>query len=462
MTNEKFVHLHTHSHYSLLDGLSSTEELVQTAVSLGYKSLALTDHGTCAGLYRFQKDCHKHGIKPILGMEAYITADHTIKEKSAVMNHILLLAKNEVGYKNLIKLSSFGYTDGFYKKPRIDFSVLEAHKEGLIVSSACPISEFSCLLLNGDTKAATDLVGKYMETFKDDFYVEIMFHRYHKEGKDQEGREKFLARELRQIAKKLNVKAICTHDIHYAKANNALAHDCLLSVQTKNKIKNPDRFSFHSDDFYMKSPEEMLELYKKAPDLLINTVEIAEKIEDNLIKTSEDLLPSFNVPEGCGDEESYLKSLVTDGMKKKGLVDKPEYRERIKYEMGIITKCGYTKYFLILWDIINFTERSGIRIGIGRGCFLPDNKVLTKNGLQNIQDISNGDEVLSYDGEYHEVIDTMNYDIDEEIITIEIDDGRQISCTLDHKIHVKRNNSLVWIEAKDLNNEDNILDINFG
>lgn len=376
--HEKFVHLHNHSCYSLLDGLSSVQDLVDCAKDLGFKSLALTDHGTCAGLFSFQKECMSKGIKPILGMEAYICKDHKFKEKSdSNYNHLILLAKNKIGYKNLIHLSSFGYTEGFYYKPRIDFEELVAHKEGLIVTSACAAGEVAIALWdsikpsseedkNRHMDLARSIVAKYKNAFGEDYYLEVMFHKYDTDMKQQE-RERALTLEIYKLSKEMGVKCICTQDTHYAKADEWEAHDVLLSIQTIDTIKNPDRLSFGSKDFYLKPYEQMADLYKKVPELLDNTVEIANKIEFPLISTSQDLLPTFIVPEGFKDEEAYLKELVKNGMVEKGLINKDVYRERIKYEMGVISRCKYTKYFLILWDIINFAKNNGIRVGAGRG-----------------------------------------------------------------------------------------------
>jgi len=367
MPDEKFIQLHNHSYYSILDGLSTIEDMVDTSKELGYKSIALTDHGTCAGLYAFQNECEKKEIKPILGMEAYITDDHTIKEKGTKTYHLVLLAKNETGYKNLIYLSSFGYIHGFYSKPRIDFNVLEKHKEGLIISSACCVGEIPDLLWAGNEQKAKEIIGKYKETFKDDFYIEIMSHVYNAQNKEQEEREKKLASQLYKIARSFGIKSVCTNDSHYAKRSDAEAQDVLLSIQTLDNIKNPDRFSFGSNDFYIKSYDEMALLYRKAPELLLNTVEISEKIGTGLIKKGVDLLPDFVLPEGFNSPEDYLKKLVTAGMEQRGLIKKTAYRKRVRYEMEVIIKCNYTRYFLILWDVINFAKSNKIRLGVGRG-----------------------------------------------------------------------------------------------
>jgi DNA polymerase-3 subunit alpha len=366
MTDETYVHLHNHSFYSLLDGLSSVKDMVQGAVDLGFKSLSINDHGTCAGLLNFQKECKSKNIKPILGMEAYITEDHSKQDDTSKTYHLNLIAKNKAGYKNLIYLSSFGYLKGFYRKPRIDFNILEKHSEGLIVSTACCIGEIPYLLWKNDKEKARQLAEKYKEVFKDDFYIEIMTHEYYND-KEQEEREKKLAVMLHDLAKEMNVKAICTTDFHYVRKEDWEAQDVLLSIQTIDNIKNPDRFTFNSKDFYMKPYEEMVRLYSYDMSLLKNTVEISEKVENDLITFNQDLLPSFKVPEGFKDEEAYLKELVKSGMKEKGLIDITAYRERIKYEMSVIVKCKYTKYFLVLWDIINFARINKIYVGLGRG-----------------------------------------------------------------------------------------------
>jgi len=455
-----FVHLHNHSSYSLLDGFSSPELLANEAMRLGYKQLALTDHGTCAGLYNFQKSCHNVGIKPILGMEAYTCDNHKVKEKGSSIYHLVLLAKNQVGYQNLIRLSTESYMEGFYRKPRIDFDLLSKYSEGLIVSSACCIGEISRYIVNDDLQGAENLASKYKSLFGDDFYLEIMTHEYFNNNPQQK-LERDLAVAIYKMSKRMGIKAICTNDTHYAKKQQWESQDILLSVQTGKCIKDPNRMTFNSHDFYLKPIIEMQQLYSNAPELLKNTMEIAEKIEnEDLITAGIDLLPILERPAEYKDDNEWLKALVTDGMKKKGFIGKKEYRERIKYEMSVIINCGYVKYFLVLFDLINFAQNQGIRVGIGRGCFLPSNKVKTIDGESPICDIKKGDEVLSYDGEYHDVIDTMVYDVNEDIIEIEVDDGRSFSCTLDHKIHVIRNGTLEWVEAQNLTEDDNIYDIN--
>jgi DNA polymerase-3 subunit alpha len=367
MTGEKFVHLHNHTYYSLLDGLSSPKQMAREAKSKGFKSLAITDHGTCSGWLNFQRACRAEGIKPILGSELYITENMRERDKNETRHHITVLAKNEKGLQNLMHLSTIAETKGKYYKPRVDFDLLSQYSEGLVVSSGCPASELSYAIADDDMEKSKDVIGRYKDVFGDDYYLEIMTHQY-LNNDTQQNAEKKLARTAFQLSRKFGVKAICTNDAHYASKNDAEFHDVLLCVQTKGNINNPKRFSFKSDEFYLKSYDEMLRIYKSAPELLTNTVEISEKIADeDLLKFVPDLLPNFNVPEGYKDELHYLKTLIKEGMMARGFMNKAEYRERIKFEMGVISRCGYVKYFLILWDIMNFAKQTGIRVGIGRG-----------------------------------------------------------------------------------------------
>ena len=463
MTGENFCHLHNHTYYSILDGLSSPSQMAAEAKSQGFKSLAITDHGSCGGWLNFQKACRKEEIKPILGCEVYASDDRKSRDKNQDIYHLTLLAKNATGLKNLMHLSTIAETQGKYKKPRIDFDLLSSHHEGIICSSGCPSSELAHAVVDRDFDKCKSVVGKYSELFGDDYYLEVMSHKYESCKGDWAATEKKIATTTYALSKKLGVKAICSNDCHYASKKDASFHDTLLCVQTRANIKNPKRFSFRSDEFYLKSYEEMLANYSGAPELLLNTVEISEKIVDeDLLQFVPDLLPHFHVPEGFKDELDYLKTLIKDGMIARGFINKPEYRERIKFEMGVIANCGYVKYFLILWDIMNFAKNSDIRVGIGRGCFTPESKVDCDGEQKEIQDVQIGDMVLSYDGKYHEVLDTLVYDVEEELYEIELDDGRVITCTDNHEIHVDRDGILVWVRADELTEEDDIFDIRVG
>ena len=362
-----FISLHTHSHFSLLDGLSSPKELATTAADLNYGALGLSDHGTCSGLYEFQKRCKEVGIKPILGAELYLTKDYKYKEKDSPMFHITLFAKNKTGLKNLFQLNTIAELEGKYYKPRIDRNLLRTHHEGIICLSGCPNSEISKAITQDNDVLAEQLANEYREIFGNDFYFEVMMHKYFTNKEGQEEKERKITKKLYGMAKRMGIKAVATNDTHYAKKDHAQYQDLLLAMQMGDTIKNPDRFTFNSDEFYLKSYEDMLVYYKSAPELLTNTLEIGEKVETPLMGFSPDLLPAFECPEGYATEVDYLKALVKDGMIKKGLIDKPVYRERIKFEMQSIIKCGYTKYFLILWDILNYAKQNGVSTSPGRG-----------------------------------------------------------------------------------------------
>jgi len=368
MTDEKFCHLHNHTYYSLLDGLSSPKQMAREAKMKGFKSLAITDHGTCGGWLNFQRSCRKEDIKPILGCEVYISDDMKSRDKNQEIYHLTLLSKNSQGLKNLMHLSTLAETQGKYKKPRIDFNLLSQYHEGIICSSGCPAGELAHAVTDNDYSKCKSVVGKYKDLFGDDYYLEVMSHEYQGVKSEWQATEKKIAKGVFNLSRKLGIKAICTNDAHYASKKDASFHDTLLCVQTKKNIHDPKRFSFRSDEFYLKSYDEMFKIYHSAPELLLNTVEISEKIVDeDLLKFAPDLLPHFSVPEGFKDELDYLKTLIKEGMIARGFMNKPEYRERIKFEMGVIANCGYVKYFVILWDIINFAKNSDIRVGIGRG-----------------------------------------------------------------------------------------------
>jgi DNA polymerase III alpha subunit len=367
-TGEKYVNLHNHSYYSALDGLSSPDDMVDACIANGSRALAITDHGTCGGWYNFQKACLAKGVKPILGNEFYISPDHTSVDPKDPRYHLVLLAKNHLGVQNIMELSTIAETKGKYKKPRIDFKLLQAHHEGLICMSACCIGELPSKLWQGDNDGAVKMANEYKDLFGDDYYIEIMMHKYNQNAEEQEKREKVLAKQLYSLAKKLNIKTVCSNDAHYANRSDAPYHDVMLSMQTHDHIKNPDRFTFNGEQFYLRPYEEMYDLYKSAPEMLLHTVEIAEKIEsDAILLPSKDLLPIFNVPQGVTSETAYLKELVKEGMKLHGFINDPIYRERIKMEMELIVRCGFVRYFLTLWDIINYAKQQSVRTGIGRG-----------------------------------------------------------------------------------------------
>jgi len=372
-----YVPLHCHSCYSILDGFCSPGDIANAARKNRFRAIALTDHGSCAGLYNFYKACKeqkiRHGdkeetiekIKPILGMESYLVDDINIKNKDEKKLHVTLLAKNKVGYKNLIAISSIANLKGFYSRPRVDIELLRKYKDGIICGSACIQGFAAYHIRQNNIEQARKNLLLFKEIYGDDLFVEIMVHQFNNEKTTREF--KIVMNNLYKLSKELHIIAVATCDSHYANKEDYLTHDILLSISTKDTIKNPKRFSFGSSDFYIKSFDELSIIYKNLPELLSNSVVIADKIEENIIETGSDLLPDFKLPPGESSESVYLKSLIDDGMASRGLKGKPEYEARIVEEWDVITNLKYEKYFLILWDVISYAKREKIRVGCGRG-----------------------------------------------------------------------------------------------
>ncbi len=358
-----FVHLHLHTQYSLLDGACKITDLMDRAVKLGFPAIAMTDHGNMFGAIDFYSEAIKRGIKPIIGMEAYLApVSRTQKTNQGISHagfHLVLLAKNEAGYKNLMKLSSIGYLEGFHYKPRIDKEVLAEYSDGLVGLSACVKGEIPYYLVNNQYEKAKDVLGAYIDIFgKENFFLELQDH----DLPDQ----KLANRELLKLHKDTGIKLVATNDVHYILRKNAEVHDALLCIQTGTTLDNPNRMRMTTPEFYLKSYDEMESLFSSYPDALKNTLLIAEmcNLEIELGRT---LLPYFAVPESYSHQD-YLKKLCIDGLKKRFKSGIPEeYTERLEYELGVINKMGYTDYFLIVWDFIRFAKEKGIAVGPGRG-----------------------------------------------------------------------------------------------
>ena len=361
--------LHNHSETSRLDGHSSVENIAKTAKKMGYKAVALTDHGTCGGLYKFQQACLKEGVKPILGSEMYFVDDVNKRDSEENRRHITIWAKNKAGYHNLIKLSTLSYQHQYYK-PRIDFDMLcSAYGENLIIGSACVVGIVAGHLHDkDDLDGAKAALLKFRDRFKDDFVVEIMSHKFHQQEKATEARFRKIFKQVYDLATEASVRTILTGDSHYSLKEDAPAHDVLLSIQTNDCIGNPGRFSFHSDDFFIHPADEYVKIPQSHVGLVKNTVWISDRVEDGKqIQPFTDMLPDYNLPPGETSKEGYLKSLIRNGMAYRGLTGKPEYEKRIEEELDVIVNQGFVKYFLILFDIVSFARNKGVRLGCGRG-----------------------------------------------------------------------------------------------
>ncbi len=358
----KFTHLHVHSDYSLLDGLAKVEKLCAKALQLGMNSLALTDHGVMYGAIKFYLTAKEYGIKPIIGLEAYIAARSRFDKQANIDSdryHLILLAKNETGYKNLMKLTTLAHLEGFYYKPRIDMDILKKYSEGLIATSACIEGEIPQLLLQNKDKQAESKLEDFLDIFGKDFYLEIQDHR--KNPSQAKANKKLVA-----LSRKLGVPLVATNDTHYVEADDAEAQDALLAVQTQKLIADKNRLSMlSSPDFYLRSQEEMTEAFKDYPEAIENTQKIAKAC--NLeIPIGKWILPNYPLPEGETGKE-HLKKLVYERLKDRFPKPSKEVLERIEYELDIICKKGFATYFLIVQDFVNWAKQQRIRVGPGRG-----------------------------------------------------------------------------------------------
>ena len=357
-----FVHLHTHSHYSLLDGLAKIPGLVKRAKELDMPALALTDHGNMYGALECYKAAMKAGIKPILGIEVYLTAG-SLYNKNGGMNdkryHLILLAQNMEGYKNLVKLTTIAHLDGFYYKPRIDKTVLKKHSAGLIALSACMSGEIPRALFNGDDTKAETLLREYQAMFPDRFYIEISSH-------PGIPRHEMLQSALIAFAKKHSVPIVATQDIHYLHSDDASAQDVLLAVQTNTKIDDEDRLTMKSDDYSMRPSEEMKKLFAHIPEAIENTVKIADRCNVQL-ELGKFQIPHYALPPN-ETAFSYLEKLCAVGIRKRyGETIDLDIQKRLTYELGVIKNMGFLEYFLVVWDFVRWAKEHGIVVGPGRG-----------------------------------------------------------------------------------------------
>ena len=357
-----FVHLHIHSEFSLLDGANRIKDLPVRAKELGMNAMAITDHGVMYGVIDFYKACKKEGIKPIIGCEVYVAMRSRFDKEPGVDNryyHLILLAKNNQGYKNLSKLVSIGFTEGYYYKPRIDLEVLEKYHEGLICLSACLAGSVNQALLNGQNEKAEEIALWHKKVFGEDYYIEIQNNGI---------QEQVLANQkLIQLARKLDIPLVATNDAHYLKKEDAYNHEVLLCIQTGKRMSDEDRMRFETDELYVKSPEEMSTYFSAFPDAIENTVKIAEKCNVEF-EFGHTILPNYDVPPEFETHYDFFKKLCEDGIKNRyGEQPSQEILDRAEYELSVIQKMGYVDYFLIVWDFIHFAKTHNIPVGPGRG-----------------------------------------------------------------------------------------------
>ena len=364
MASAEFVHLHGHSEYSLLDGGCAIGAMAASAAEAGMPALAVTDHGNLFGAIAHHRACSDAGIRPIFGCEVYVAIGSRHDRTGARglahgSNHLILLAKDATGWQNLIQLVSKGYTEGFYYNPRVDKQLLRQHGEGLVCMSACVSGEVPHLIQEEGVDQAEAAAREYMEIFGDDYYLEIQRHGIEAEAKVNDG--------LLQLHRKLGVPLVANNDFHFLRADDHAAHDALVCIQTGKNLSDSDRMCYPSG-LYMKSPAEMQELFADLPGAVENTLAIAEKCRVELdLDSGRSLMPGFPIPSEFESSGEYLRHLAQEGLERRYPEVAPEVQQRLDYEMEVITKEGFSGYFLIVWDFVHHARQSGVTVGPGRG-----------------------------------------------------------------------------------------------
>lgn len=355
----EMVHLHVHTQYSLLDGAAAIDQLAAAAKEQGMKAMAVTDHGVMYGALKFYQAMTRSGVKPILGCEVYV-ARRSRHDRVAKVDddpfHLVLLAQNATGYVNLMRLVSAAHLEGFYYRPRVDRELLAAHSEGLLALSACLSGEVACALLAGRNDAARAAAAWYSEVFKGRFYLELQNQGLADQKKVNRG--------LLELAKSLYLPVVATNDVHYLKREDARIHDVLLCIQTGKTINDPDRMRFSTDNFYLRSGEEMLRIFGEVPEAVANTLAVAEQC-DLRLELGRHILPEYESPDGQRPED-YLRELCLQALTGK-YGENSAALERLDYELKVIGEMGFPGYFLVVWDLIRFARSKGIMVGPGRG-----------------------------------------------------------------------------------------------
>jgi DNA polymerase-3 subunit alpha len=365
-----FSHLHVHTQNSILDGASNISNLMEKVKLLGMEAIAITDHGNMFGVKEFHSSATKKGIKPIIGCEMYVAkrsiSDTTGKDDRSG-DHLILLAKNLTGYKNLVKLVSTAWIKGFYYKPRIDKELLSKHNEGLIASSACLAGEIQDEILNGSLEGAEAALRTYKNLFGDDLYLEIQRHETHDPEADRMvfPKQQKVIEAFRKLSAKYNVKIIATNDVHFINADDAEAHDRLICINTAKDIDDPDRLRYTKQE-YLKSEEEMRSLFSDIPEAVDNVGELVSKIEKYKLD-HEPIMPDFEIPEGFADKDDYLRYLTYKGASERWGEITDALKERIDFELQTIAKMGFPGYFLIVQDFLRAAREMGVSVGPGRG-----------------------------------------------------------------------------------------------
>jgi len=483
---DKFVNLHTHSYYSLLDAMNDPKKIVDYTLKIGQPASCITDHGNLYSIIKHFSYAYEKKQKPIAGFEAYVVDNHLVKNKDEAKSesdvkrqHLLMLAKDYEGYQRLMKICSVGMTKGFYYRPRIDDNVLkEIGTKGIIGSSACFAGRIPQLLLKDNIEEAEKQAIFYYQLFNEDFYLELQPTQEINQVKVNKG--------LIELHKKLGIPLIATSDAHYLLESNAIDHEILLAVQSKSSINNEKRWKFPGNTFFVMTREEMQNAFlhfghetldqNVIAEALDNTVLVAEQCNVEM-ELGKHYLPKFDIPKDDkfnnwvekNSKEitsgNFLRYLCISGLKNKNKTS-AEYRERLDYELGIIEQMGFSDYFLIIWDIMNYAYKEQIATGPGRGCHVKNSIVKLANGERKyIQDIVIGDIVIGHDEIPNKVIKTLKYDCNEEIVNLTCGD-KTINCTKDHETFAIKKNDWdngirepKWYPADELNEGDCIAEL---
>lgn len=476
------AHLHLHTYHSILDGCGSVDSYIKLAKEYGHKSIAITDHGTLSGTFDFWKKCKAAGIKPIIGMEAYINNNIGKFEEKKMESefeggnsHQSIFIMNKEGFVNLNRLAYKSYTEGFYHRGRIKTEWLIEHKQGLFITTSCAVSYMSKLVKEGKLTEAEEYLKILMREFGDNLVAEFQFNEY-------DHQKTYNAWLLKMIAK-YNLMPILTNDVHYAFKEEAKLQDTLLSINRHATLSDPKAFKLQTRNLYYANADDFHRFNKEFgfnyPEKFINmcldnTLKVVEKCNYDF-DTKQEKYPRFEAPKEVVDyfktdntkeiitrlAFGKLKQKIEEYKHNKIVIMTPEkeqeYRDRLAYELQVIEEKDALDYFLVYWEIIRDYKQKGYDIGPGRGCFYPGSRVMMSDGMYApIETIGIGDEVFDAYGDIRKVIDTLEYDVEEDIIELEFDDGRKIRCTLDHEILTVNRG---WIQAKDLTEEDEISEI---
>lgn len=385
--NSPFIHLHVHTEYSILDGLASIGELVSKAREFGLPALAITDHGNMFGALDFYTQCRAQGIKPIIGCEVYVAPKSRLEKQGSESDetafHLVLLARDEAGYKNLMKLSSAGYLEGFYYRPRIDKELLTAHSRGLLALSSCTKGEVAQMLLKGRPDRALEAAAFYRELFGEHYFLEVQNHGLEEERAALPG--------ILELADKLNLPLVATNDVHYLSSGDAKAHAVQLCIQTSTTMDDPNRFRFANESFYFRSPQEMVRLFSELPQAVANTLAVAERcnLQISDLGTGKLNLPHFPIPPQYENQMAYLRYLAQSGLERRYPKVTPGLKERLDKELAIIERMGFAGYFLVIKDFIDFAKERRVPVGPGRGSAV-GSLVLYSLGITEVDPIRYG------------------------------------------------------------------------